>query len=61
MDIQEIGLEGVNWIYLTQDMDHWLAVMNNVMNIRAPYNARNILSILTTISFVSMTEFYVVG
>jgi hypothetical protein len=34
MDIREIGWEVVDWIYLTQDSDQWLAVVNTVMNLR---------------------------
>ena len=31
MYIQEICLEGVEWVDLTQDMDKWLALVNMVM------------------------------
>jgi hypothetical protein len=34
---------GVNWIDLAQDWDRWRAVVNAVMNLRAPYNAGNFL------------------
>jgi hypothetical protein len=34
MDLREIGLEGVDWIQLTQDNDQWRAVVNTVMNLR---------------------------
>jgi hypothetical protein len=33
MDLREIGLEGVNWIRLTQDRDRWRAVVSAVMNL----------------------------
>jgi hypothetical protein len=33
MDIREIGLEGVDWIHLAQDMDRWRALVNTVMNL----------------------------
>jgi len=36
MDLREIGLEGVNWIRLTQDMNKWRALVNTVMNLRVP-------------------------
>jgi len=29
----EVGCEGVDWIQLAQDMDHWLAHVNMVMNL----------------------------
>jgi hypothetical protein len=34
MDLTEIGLEGVDWIRLTQDRDRWRAVVSAVMNLR---------------------------
>jgi hypothetical protein len=30
------GREGVDWIHLIYDMDHWQAVVNTVMNLRFP-------------------------
>jgi hypothetical protein len=34
MDVREIGWEGVDLIYLTQDRDQWWAFVNAVMNLR---------------------------
>jgi hypothetical protein len=34
MDLREIGLEGVDWIQLSQDRDRWRAVVSAVMNLR---------------------------
>jgi hypothetical protein len=34
IDLSEIGLGGVEWIYLAQDRDRWRAVVNAVMNLR---------------------------
>jgi hypothetical protein len=34
MDLREIGWEGVEWIHLAQDRDHWRAVVNAMMNLR---------------------------
>jgi hypothetical protein len=34
MDLEEIGLGGVEWIHLAQDRDHWWALVNVVMNLR---------------------------
>jgi hypothetical protein len=28
MDLREIGLEGVDWIHVTQDRDWWWALVN---------------------------------
>jgi hypothetical protein len=33
MDLRETGREGVNWIYLAQDMERWWVVVNTVMNL----------------------------
>jgi hypothetical protein len=34
MDLNEIGLWGVDWIRLSQDRDRWQAVVSAVMNLR---------------------------
>ena len=31
MDLQEIGLESVEWVDLAQDKDKWLVVVNEIM------------------------------
>jgi hypothetical protein len=36
MDLTEIGWDGVDWIELAQDRDHWRALVNTVMNLRVP-------------------------
>jgi hypothetical protein len=36
MDLREIGWGGMDWIDLAQDRDQWRALVNTVMNIRAP-------------------------
>jgi len=33
MHIRELGWEGVGWIHMVQDRDHWQAVLNTVMNL----------------------------
>jgi hypothetical protein len=40
MDLRDIGLEGVDWIRLSQDRDRWRAVVSAVMNLRvlAPWS-----------------------
>jgi hypothetical protein len=36
MDLREIGWGGIDWIDLAQDRDQWRALVNTVMNLRAP-------------------------
>jgi hypothetical protein len=36
MDFREIGIDGVNWIQLAQDMVQWRTCVNTVMNLRVP-------------------------
>jgi hypothetical protein len=36
MDLQEIGREGVDWIHLAQNRDHWWALVIMVMNLWVP-------------------------
>jgi hypothetical protein len=36
MDLREIGIDGANWIQLTQDRVEWEACVNTVMNLRVP-------------------------
>jgi len=36
MDLGEIGIDGANWIWLTQDRVQWRAFVNTVVNLRIP-------------------------
>jgi hypothetical protein len=36
IDLQEVGCEDMDWIYLAQDRDRWWAVGNAVMNLWVP-------------------------
>jgi hypothetical protein len=44
MDLREIGWDGVDWVDLAQDRDHWRALVNTVMNLRVPQNVGKFLS-----------------
>jgi hypothetical protein len=35
-DLQEMGMESMEWIDLTQERDRWLALVNDVMTLRIP-------------------------
>jgi len=43
-DLQEVGLEGMDWIDLAEDRDRWRAIMNTVMNFQATKNGRSFLT-----------------
>jgi hypothetical protein len=36
MDLREIGWDGVDWVDLAQERDHWRALVNMVMNLQVP-------------------------
>ena len=36
MELQEVGCEDMDWIYVAQDRDRWQALVNVVMNFRFP-------------------------
>jgi hypothetical protein len=36
LNLAEVGLNGVDWIGLAQDMDRWRALINAVLNFRVP-------------------------
>jgi hypothetical protein len=37
--LQGVECERMDWIDLTQDMDRWRTLLNEVTNLRVPYNA----------------------
>ena len=36
VDLQELGLEGIDWIDLAQDREKWRTLVNAVTNLRVP-------------------------
>jgi hypothetical protein len=36
MDLREIGWDGMDWIDLAEDGDHWRDLVNMVMNLLVP-------------------------
>jgi hypothetical protein len=47
MELREIGWDGMDWIDLAQDRDQWRALVNTVINLRAPQNSGKFLSSCT--------------
>jgi hypothetical protein len=44
VDFQDVVCEGMDWIGVAQDMNMLWAIVNAVMNLRVPYNARSFLT-----------------
>jgi hypothetical protein len=42
--LRKWDVEGMDWIELAQDRDRGLALVNAVMNLQVPQNARNFLT-----------------
>lgn len=43
-DIKDTGREGVGWMHLTEDRNQRLVHVNNEINLRIPYKAKNRLN-----------------
>jgi hypothetical protein len=40
MDLIELGWECVKWMHMTEDRDHWWALVNTAMSLRVPLTGR---------------------
>jgi hypothetical protein len=58
MDLKEIGFEGVDWINFPQNRDKWRNVVTTVMTLRAPKNARDLLTSRETVTYSIRTPLY---
>jgi hypothetical protein len=58
IDLRVIGLNGLDWIDLAQDMDQWRDFVNTVINLRVPQNARKFLSGCTVGGFSRRAQFH---
>ena len=45
MDLQDVGWGGMDWIDLVPSSDWWQVIVNALMNLRAPLNVGNFLTI----------------
>jgi hypothetical protein len=43
LDLKEIGIDGANWIQLTQDRVQWRAFVCTVLNLGVPYRKQAIV------------------
>ena len=51
IDLQEVGCGGMDWIELALDRDRWQKLVNALINLGVPQNARNFLTICIPVSF----------
>jgi hypothetical protein len=58
IDLREKGWDGMDWIDLAQDRDHWRALVNTVMNLRVPQNAGKFMSNCTIGGFSRRAQYH---
>jgi hypothetical protein len=58
MDLIEVGWDGMDWIDLAQDRDQWRALVNAVMSLLVPENARKFFSSCTIGSFPKRAQLH---
>ena len=58
MDLRGVGWVGRDWIDLAQHRNWWRVLVNEVMNLRDPYNAGKLLSGRGPVSFSRRLVFH---
>jgi hypothetical protein len=58
MDLGEVGWGDVDWIGLAKDRNRWIALVNSVLNLRVPQNARKVSSGLTSSGLSSSAQLH---
>jgi hypothetical protein len=61
MDLGEVGWSDVDWIGLAKDRNRWRAVVNSVLNLRVPWNAGKLSSVLTSSGLSSSAQLHIVS
>jgi hypothetical protein len=61
VDLAGIGWGGMVWIGLAQEREKWYALVNAVMNLRAPQNAGKLPSGYTTSGLLSSVQLHIVS
>jgi hypothetical protein len=56
-----VGWGDVDWIGLAKDRNRWRAVVNSVLNLRAPWNAGKLSSGLTSSGLSSIVQLHIVS
>jgi hypothetical protein len=58
MDLGEVGWGDMDWIGLAKDRNRWRALVNSVLNLRAPWNAGKLSSGLASSGLSSSAQFH---
>jgi hypothetical protein len=60
-DLVEIGLDGLDWIVLSQNRYCWRALVNSVMNLPIPFNAGKLSNGCATGGLSNCTQLHTVS
>jgi hypothetical protein len=61
MDLGEVGWGDVDWIGLAKDRNSWRAVVNSVLNLRVPWNAGKLSSVLASSGLSISVQLHIVS